>query len=541
MNFPSRITPGADGNLWFANNGSNSIGSIGTGVTLVSAVPGSPTSVSAIAGVNQATVSWSPPPSNGGLPVASYTVTGSPGGQTCSWSSGPLSCTVTGLTYGFSYTFTVVAHNAIGDGPPWSASVAVGSLLPPVVMTAVGSADTQGVVGSVLGRYDGTPLGANTLGTYNVPAAPSATYVVPANGSRCPSVGWTATGGGGLTSPIQNAPPDSTTAKAYLVAQHSADAGHRECAQVFRSTLDPGSVSANPATEAASAEYYAYGLDAVSVATSSFKATASLTVAQVQAIYGCTITDWASVGGTSGPVTSGTSPRSPSDTRSWFLAAYGINAAALATTNAWCPPVKDQAVVNPGNPGGPKIPFAQNQGASVESADFDRAILPHAGSAWTCQATNSINVTLDLRHDVRLIGQTTGAATPIRAAVIEWNPSNRAYQLNTTTGAKVINETNVVQANPSFSPRHRLRWRPLHRQHPRQHLARLFDRRSLVGFTNAAFGSAGDLCSNDQDGDEQGYAFFAILSAAYASLRSTVNPNGSNLAGATCRFFTPRP
>jgi len=108
---PGPITPGPDGNIWFANQ-SNAIGYVGTGV------PGPPLVVSATGDDGQATLSWSAPASDGGAPVTAYTVTASPGGQTCVWSSGPLSCTVNGLADGSASTFTVVASNTNGIGPP---------------------------------------------------------------------------------------------------------------------------------------------------------------------------------------------------------------------------------------------------------------------------------------------------------------------------------------------------------------------------------------------------------------------------------------
>ncbi len=77
-------------------------------------VPGAPTGVKATAGNAEATVSFTAPASNGS-PITSYTVTSSPGGLTASGAGTTL--TVTELTSGDSYTFTVKAANAIGTGP----------------------------------------------------------------------------------------------------------------------------------------------------------------------------------------------------------------------------------------------------------------------------------------------------------------------------------------------------------------------------------------------------------------------------------------
>ncbi len=77
-------------------------------------IPGAPQNVTAVAGDRSAVVSFSPPANNGGSSILSYIVTSSPGGVAISGSSSPI--TVTGLTNGVSYTFTVKAVNSAGAG-----------------------------------------------------------------------------------------------------------------------------------------------------------------------------------------------------------------------------------------------------------------------------------------------------------------------------------------------------------------------------------------------------------------------------------------
>lgn len=77
--------------------------------------PGPPQQVSAIPGSAQATVTWSPPADTGTFPIIGYVVRAQPGPQTCSTAT--TTCTVTGLTNGTSYTFTVTASSAAGSGP----------------------------------------------------------------------------------------------------------------------------------------------------------------------------------------------------------------------------------------------------------------------------------------------------------------------------------------------------------------------------------------------------------------------------------------
>lgn len=86
-------------------------------------VPGAPTIGTATGGNAEATVAFTAPASAGGATITGYTVTASPGGATATGAASPI--TVTGLTNGTSYTFTVAATNSVGPGAPSAASNAV--------------------------------------------------------------------------------------------------------------------------------------------------------------------------------------------------------------------------------------------------------------------------------------------------------------------------------------------------------------------------------------------------------------------------------
>ena len=133
-----------------------------------STVPGAPTNATATAGNAAASVSFTPPLSNGGSPITGYTVTSS-GGQHGSGTASPI--TVTGLTNGQSYTFTVVATNAVDDSAPSGASNAVTPSTVP-----------------------GAPTNATaTAGN----AAASVSFTPPLSNGGSPITGYTVTSSGG--------------------------------------------------------------------------------------------------------------------------------------------------------------------------------------------------------------------------------------------------------------------------------------------------------------------------------------------------------
>ncbi len=98
-----------------------------TAVVTPVTVPGAPFAVAAAAGNASAVVSWSAPASDGGTVVLRYVVTpyiGSAAQPAVTTSDATTSLTITGLTNGVTFTFTVAAVNAVGSGPESVASPA---------------------------------------------------------------------------------------------------------------------------------------------------------------------------------------------------------------------------------------------------------------------------------------------------------------------------------------------------------------------------------------------------------------------------------
>ncbi len=158
-------------------------------------IPDAPTGVTATAGDGQATVNFTRPASDGGSVISIYTATASPGGQigTC---TGPAACaiTVTGLTNGTAYTFTVTATNAVGTSAASTASSAVTPVGVPDAPTGVSATagDTQATVnfttpasdgGSAITTYTATASPGGQIGTCTGPAACAITVTGLTNGT----------------------------------------------------------------------------------------------------------------------------------------------------------------------------------------------------------------------------------------------------------------------------------------------------------------------------------------------------------------------
>ena len=159
--------------------------------------PGAPVIGTATAGNGQATVNFTPPASDGGSPITQYTVTATDhtnaanGGQTATGTASPI--TVSGLTNGDSYTFTVTATNTAGTGPAEPASSAVtpeppgkpsadlSVTLNPHPTAADGSTFTETVTVTNHGPWPATDVSTAVIvpGQLTVTAAPGGKKVGP--------------------------------------------------------------------------------------------------------------------------------------------------------------------------------------------------------------------------------------------------------------------------------------------------------------------------------------------------------------------------
>ncbi len=99
---------------------------------IVADAPQAPTGANASSGILKATITWN---TVAGGSVSSYTATASPGGATCTAVAPTITCTITNLTAGTSYTASVTATNPQGTSPASRASNAVTPTAPVNIFT----------------------------------------------------------------------------------------------------------------------------------------------------------------------------------------------------------------------------------------------------------------------------------------------------------------------------------------------------------------------------------------------------------------------
>jgi uncharacterized repeat protein (TIGR02543 family) len=176
-----------DGNSYtFTSTATNSAGnataSAASNAVTPAGKPGIVTGVSATAGNTTAAVRFTAPATNGGAPIASYTVTASTG-QTCIITPtfpDPLGCTVNGLTNGTAVTFAVQANNGAYTSDSSTATLAVTPATISIAPTAVTATSTTPGKATVTFTAP-TDNGGSSIVEYIVTSSPGGLTCVTTN------------------------------------------------------------------------------------------------------------------------------------------------------------------------------------------------------------------------------------------------------------------------------------------------------------------------------------------------------------------------
>jgi hypothetical protein len=228
------------------NQGTPSVANIiGLNQSTTPVAPSAPTGVTATAGNGTAQVSWTAP-NDGNSPITSYSVTPATGSTTLpptviTGNPPATSATISGLTNGVTYTFTVTATNAVGTSPASAPSNAVTPAAPTAPGTPTGVIATPGNAaatvtwtapgsgGSAITSYTVTPyLAGVAQATTSVTGSPPATTATVTGLTNGSSYTFTVTAtnavGTGKPSSPSNAVTPSATAVPTFVQQASTHA-----------------------------------------------------------------------------------------------------------------------------------------------------------------------------------------------------------------------------------------------------------------------------------------------------------------------------
>ncbi|MGO4531801.1 S-layer homology domain-containing protein [Paenibacillus sp. 2TAF8] len=160
---PYTIPDLVNGTTYYFVVKAENVGGMSEASNLVSAIPsnmpGVPTDVTATPGDGQAVLKFTAPTDDGGSPITGYEVTVSPGERKITGNASPI--TITGLSNGTSYTFTVKAMNGAGKG---AESVPSNAVVP--LATSVPSNNSPS-----------TPPAATAPGPSTTPTQPATTGV----------------------------------------------------------------------------------------------------------------------------------------------------------------------------------------------------------------------------------------------------------------------------------------------------------------------------------------------------------------------------
>jgi ABC-type phosphate transport system substrate-binding protein len=408
----------------------------------------------------------------------------------------------------------------------------------PVVQIVVGGSDTiqnvsDPLLADAMSQYN-TANGTSDV-AWNLHAAvgagqPDLTYTVPATTGSCPQQEKYTTSSSPPVGFFQ-APNGSGQGLSAMVA---AEAGNYPASGAGTGCISIGRSSSGPAGAVADGSshlhFIAFALDAVSWATPSIYAPATMTDAQLLGIYNCTFTDWGQVGGIAGHAIQRYLPQASSGTRKFFISSLlgGFDPTTVSSTTPPagstfpCPAVVATQLDNAGKP------LEENTGNELDAAGYQTAIIPYSVGQWVYQANNHLNPTLDLRNGIKIGGFTPTAGAAVN--YLRWNVGG-VWEPNSVNGANPSaplneNQTSIyIAANGGTQSYLGVRyvWYILDDVNPNYAITQ-----GMVGFTNVAAGAKSPLCSNSERGNIATFGFSPL---------PTTGGGTSNLAGATCRDY----
>jgi hypothetical protein len=143
-----------------SQNGDSTESTVSNAV-IVQGPPQAPTSPTSVSRNGAATISWTPPTNPGSAPISGYVVTPWVNGANLAPQEFDTTATtqsITGLTNGLGFSFTVAAINAEGTGPPsvYASMIYVGIPNPPTGVKVQGDAANR-TAGSLTVTYAAGP------------------------------------------------------------------------------------------------------------------------------------------------------------------------------------------------------------------------------------------------------------------------------------------------------------------------------------------------------------------------------------------------
>ena len=269
-------------------------------------------------------------------------------------------------------------------------------------------------------------------------------------------------------------------------------------------------------------EFYAFGLDAVSWASPSLQAPATMTLDTLLKDLQLHLHRLEpGARRRLRPASSATCPRPAPAPGSSSSPTCSAASTRRRCSNGSCPAVITTQLDHGG------APLEENTGNEIDNAGYQKAILPYSVGQWVFQANNKVNPTVDLRNGVKMGGIINGANPSANAA--GWDAPDGVWQPNSIGASAPIQEKNVKLNNPApgFFPGIRYVFNVIDSVSPNY-----LDARGVVAFNNVASGAKSPMCS--------GTKASTISSFGFAPLTATV-PSGvagsTDLAGATCRKF----